>query len=567
MKKGWKFIQIGGLTTALALSTTSFFSVANVQADKAAASGEMNHSSYEAVGLPEEVVSAAKSKGIDVAAHQPAHLLKGPHQHNPNLSLGTQPIASEQKVIALVLKFPDEVPSKVSYQHMPLTQLNDLLFGTAYNPYSMNQFQKYAVYNGESAATNRTLKNYYAEASYGKVNVTGQVVEVQMPHPYSDYKVGQPYGTVTNDYGDYTMSVLVRDAIHAADDQIDFSQYAVNGEVPNVFLIHPGSGAEWNLDPNLIWSHKWEVSDAAYYNEWALTGIEPSTWDYEAHMITVDGVKVNSYAIEPEVGGDLTGYLGAPSGPYPPQVGVYAHEFGHVLGLPDMYDYGYDSEGVGAYTIMAGGSWTRYPNAAPYSGNSPVHFDAWSKIFLGFEAPTTLASGQQTFTLQPASKQKGAVKLAVPGSNGSEYFLIENRQQAQGTFDMGLSRYGSHGLAIFHIDENVLSRNFWRPNEAQNWFQSRKQQVKPDPVTGETHYGVSVLQADNQWDLERNNNRGDAGDLFTTGQAFTPTSTPNSGSYYFSNGEGTSTNYTGIIVKNIKENADGSITFTAGFEK
>ncbi|MEH7118372.1 hypothetical protein V7128_13240, partial [Neobacillus vireti] len=97
----------------------------------------------------------------------------------------------------------------------------------------------------------------------------------------------------------------------------------------------------------------------------------------------------------------------------------------------------------------------------------------------------------------------------MPGSNGSEYFLLENRQQQPGTFDLGLSRYGSHGLAIYHVDENVLSRNFWRPNEAQNWFQSRKQQVIPDPSTGETHYGVAVIQADNQWDLERNRNSGD----------------------------------------------------------
>ncbi|PFN76187.1 hypothetical protein COJ85_32905 [Bacillus sp. AFS076308] len=557
---------MGGMASALILSAAATNSVPNVQAKKENASIQFN-TAYEGVKLPEEVIAAAKKKGIDVTTHLPEHLVKGPHALNPKMSVGTQPISPEQKVIALSLKFPDEVPSKVSYEHMPLAQLNNLLFGTEYNPYEMKQFEKYATYNGVSAPTNRTLKNYYKEASYGKVNVSGEVIEVQMPHPYSYYKIGQEVGVVSNDYGDYTMALLVNDAVKAADAQVDFSQFAVNGEVPNIFLIHPGTGAEWNLDPGIIWSHKWEVSEAAYYNEYVNTGVEPANWDYEAHKITVDGVKVNSYAIEPEVGGDLTGYLGAVSGPYPPQVGVYAHEFGHVLGLPDLYDYGYDSEAMGAYTIMASGSWTRYPNAAPYSGNSPVHFDAWSKVFLGLEGVDTLTTGQKTYTLNPASSAKGAVKLVVPGSNGSEYFLLENRQQQPGTFDLGLSRYGSHGLAIYHVDENVLSRNFWRPNEAQNWFQSRKQQVIQDPSTGETHYGVAVIQADNQWDLERNRNSGDPGDLFTTGKVFSPTSTPNSGSYYFSNGTGTATNYTGIFVKNMKENADGSITFTAGFEK
>ncbi|MCM3729014.1 immune inhibitor A [Neobacillus cucumis] len=253
-----------------------------------------------------------------------------------------------------------------------MAQLNNLLFGTEYNPYEMKQFEKYATYNGVSAPTNRTLKNYSQEASYGKVNVSGEVIEVQMPHPYSYYKIGQEVGVVSNDYGDYTMALLVNDAVKAADAQVDFSQFAVNGEVPNIFLIHPGTGAECNLDPS---------RDAAYYNEYANTGMEPANWDYEAHKITVDGVKVNSYTIEPEVGGDLTGYLGAVSGPYPPQVGVYAHEFGHVLGLPDLYDYGYDSEAMGAYTIMASGSWTRYPNAAPYSGNSRFILMPGQKFF------------------------------------------------------------------------------------------------------------------------------------------------------------------------------------------
>ncbi|PTX59106.1 M6 family metalloprotease-like protein [Melghirimyces profundicolus] len=524
--------------------------------------------SYEGVSLPDEVVQEARKKGMNPATHQPAHLINGPHAENPNHTVDPQPIDPDQKVLAIYMDFPDadEPPTEVAYDHVPVDQLNDLLFGDTYNPYEMEQFKKYAEYNGQAAPTDRTMKNFYQEMSYGKVNVSGEVVKVKMPHPYSYYKIGQPYGTVQNDYGDYTMALLLEDAVAAADPVVDFSRYAVDGEVPNVFFIHEGTGAEWNLDPRVIWSHKWEYNEAAYYNEWARTGEEP-TFDPD-NKLEVDGVKVNTYSVEPEVGGDITGYLGEVEGPFPPQVGVYAHEFGHVLGLPDLYDYGYDSEGVGAYSLMSGGSWTRYPNATPYSGNSPVHPDAWSKIFIGMEKAQTLTEGSKTFTLQPSATDPGVVKLVVPDSEGSEYFLIENRQPVDGSFDKGLTRYGDvKGLAIYHVDENVLKRNFWRPNEAQNWFQSRKQGVKPDPRTGETHYAVSVLQADNRWDLEKNHNRADEGDLYQPGDVFSPTSTPNSGSYYFDNGNGQSPNYTGIFVKDIVQNEDGSVTFTAGFEK
>ncbi|MDF2881398.1 MAG: family metalloprotease protein [Clostridiaceae bacterium] len=526
--------------------------------------------SYRPVSIPSEVQQKLAAKGRKVTEHTPKSLESGPHAINGGTQLGTAPIANEQNAIALYLKFPDndQPPTSVSYDHMPVTSLYDLLFGDTYNPYTMTQFAKYATYNGTPAPTDRTLKNYYKGVSEGTVNVTGQVVEVTMPHGYSYYAIGQKYGLAQNDNGDYTMSLIFEDAIKAANKRVDFSKYAKDGVVPNIFLIHQGTGSEFSTDPTVIWSHSWDYVSAYYYNRYAQTGREDEEGlPGDGNGMLVDGVYVNNYSIEPEIGGDITAYLGTPDGPYPAYVGVYAHEFGHVLGLPDEYDYGYDSEGMGAYTLMASGSWTRYPNAWQYAGNSPVYLDAWSQVFLGFEVPDTLTTGSKQFTLKSAANGGGVVKLVVPGSNGSEYFLVENRQQTG--FDSSLSRYGTgvHGAAIYHIDENVLVRNFNRPNEAANWFQSRKQGVVADPDTGETHYGISILQADNAWNLEKNVNVADSGDLYKTGQSFTPTSTPNSGSYYFSNGNGVSTNYTGIYVNNIVENKDGSVTFTAGFVK
>ena len=50
------------------------------------------------------------------------------------------------------------------------------------------------------------------------------------------------------------------------------------------------AGAEWSGDPSLIWSHSWSVG-------WLFAG-----------GLTRDGVKIDNYAMMPEVGGDLTGY-------------------------------------------------------------------------------------------------------------------------------------------------------------------------------------------------------------------------------------------------------------------
>ncbi len=60
-------------------------------------------------------------------------------------------------------------------------------------------------------------------------------------------------------------------------------------------------------------------------------------------------------------------------------IGVFCHEFGHVLGLPDMYDTTYETHGVGDYSIMANGSWL-----GPNDGDVPAPFLAWEKAFLGW---------------------------------------------------------------------------------------------------------------------------------------------------------------------------------------
>lgn len=561
---------------ALSLILIPVFSGAMVSNIEKEVQLSQSKTSYSAVPVHDELRDKLQAKGKKIKDHLPAHLINGPHLANPLDTIDTKPAPSELNAITIYFKFPenpddpnDIVPGTDIYERIDKEYFQDMLFGTEYNPYEMEQFKDYAEYEGIEVPTDRTLHNYYKEVSYGKVNVTGEVVEVTMPQPHAYYAIGKEYGEVQNDYGDYTMALILKDAVEEAAKQVNFEDYAVDGEVPVVFLIHPGTGAEWNLDPSVIWSHQWDYGEAYNYLQYAETGDESWLNAPATEKIEVDGVYVNAYSIEPEVGGDITGYFGEIEGPFAPQPGVYCHEFGHVLGLPDQYDYGYDSEGTGRYSLMSGGSWTRYPNNVAYSGNTPVHMDVWSKLYLGLEEELiTLEEGQQTITLEPSAVEGKFVKLVVPGSDGSEYFLIENRQQVG--YDLGFSRVSEdvHGLEIYHIDENVLSRNFWRPNEAQNWIQSRMQNVKPDPETGETHYGFALVQADNRWDLEKNKNSADGGDLFKTGDEFTPRSTPNSGSYYFmSNGDGEKPNNTDIFVKDIIENEDGSITFTAGFEE
>ena len=452
---------------------------------------------------------------------------------------------------------------------VPAKYYEDLIFGSEYNPYELEQF---AQYDGPDVPKDRTMQNAYKESSYGSVNLVRkentEFVWVEMPKGASYYLDQE--GTYAesgkyvlgNENGDAHTGEFIRDLLKAADEQVDFSQYAEDGEVPNIFVVHEGTGAEFSRDPAQFWSHKWSLLSALYYGKYYETG--KTTPQYEGMSqsewidktikedMTYDGVVVNNYNIQPGIGGNVAGFDAATStykeekktGPFPAQTGVYAHEFGHALGLPDFYDTVYSSEGVGNYSMMAGGSWMRYPDAPVYGGNSPTHFDPFSKIFLGWVNPIEVKPGEvKEITLPAINKanaDNGIVKMEVPGSNGTEYFLFENVQQDG--FNQGLIRQGanSKGLLAWHVDENIINlyqTAGFRPNNVENWMNKRfqfNQSQTASNGTEVTHYGLSVLQADGLYELEKNINRGNAGDFFKTGSKITPVSgNVHTGSYYF----------------------------------
>jgi immune inhibitor A len=562
--------------------------------------------------LDPEIIKVARENGVKITGEETKQF-NGKSYLKPEANTETlaniNMTGTGKKGIAILVDFLGDEGSKsnvpgVNYPRVPSEKFNDLLNGTVYNPYDLDVFKNLATYDQKDASgtviktytapTDRTLKNYYKEVSYDNFGIDIKVVDwVTLPKSYEDY-LGQNKDYV-NVNGDANMGELIYDAIKEADKTVDFSQYAVdadpteiwkyeedgkpytleNGDpvtkiVPNIFIIHRGTGAEFSRDPSVIWSHKWDIMSAKYFGYKDKNGVYMNEKDLK--YTTVDGVAVNTYNICPEVGRDITGFRGTVVPPAPAYVGVYAHEFGHVLGLPDQYDYGYDSEGTGMYTLMAGGSYGRNIPSPFYSGNTPVNLDAWSKVYLGFAEPT-LITKKQSLTLRPSSESPDIFKIDVPGSNGKEYFLLENRQQKG--FDQGLSYTvdgnNVHGLAVYHIINDILVRNFSRPNEAANWDNNHTGIPARfrNESTGEHHYGISLIQADGNYDMEKYVNDGDSGDLFPGTKNVTSISSKynapiNTTSLYKWN---TSNTETGIVIQNIKEKADGTVTCNVVFTK
>lgn len=320
--------------------------------------------------------------------------------------------------------------------------------------YEVSHFEEF-LFSKETYVTG-SFRDYYLENSYGKLDVTGSIVGwYRMPHPYS-YYANHHYG-----FGAYPQNAqgMVEDAVELADPDVDFAQFDNNhdGLVDMLIVVHAGPEGAGNR--NGIWSH---VGGTGKY-------------------LLVDGVRVYIYAVVPELAG----------------IGVYCHEFGHLLGLPDLYDTDYSSSGVGAWTLMASGAHLNY-------GRTPAHLDAWSKIRLGWIKPVVV-DGNLTGAELPAVEDEPVVyKLWRDGQPEKEYFLVENRQQKG--FD---SHLPGSGLLIYHVDDAVMNNR------------------------DEDHYKVGVEQADGRFDLEKGG-WADAGDPFpgsSENRRFERDSVPNSRSY------------------------------------
>lgn len=159
-------------------------------------------------------------------------------------------------------------------------------------------------------------------------------------------------------------------------------------------------------------------------------------------------------------------------------LGTFCHENGHMLcDYPDLYDYGYESSGVGGFCLMCGGN--------NVSERNPIPISAYLKRLSGWARNVIPVAHGQQITLAAGSNE-----FAIYSRGGREYFLIENRHKSGRD-----SALPDEGLAIWHIDE-----------EGDN---------SHEQMTSGSHYELSLEQADGLFQFERQRGHdGDAADLF-----------------------------------------------------
>ena len=210
-------------------------------------------------------------------------------------------------------------------------------------------------------------------------------------------------------------------------------------------------------------------------------------------------------------------------------VGIMAHEFGHALGLPDLYDLLYrgskdDSAGIGKWGIMAHGALGWQEN------DGPVPFCAWSREQLGWANIVEITEDRVGQVLTGVATTDTLYK--IPLGEKESYYLLENRQSTQSHYDRHIPQ---DGLLIWHI----------QPSQMRNWDERNKMVdlvcadglyldrgypdgIVPAPDSGRDN--LDFWAHDEAYRGDHTGNLGDASDVFDGVQftALTPYTNPRS---------------------------------------
>ena len=304
------------------------------------------------------------------------------------------------------------------------------------------------------------MRGYYEDQSSGRYSIEGDVTE-WVRVPFNEARYGRNFcgSIVCNNTWQ-----LIRHAVNIwVDDQLASGRFANvaeateylttfdrwdrydhdgdgnfderDGYIDHFQIVHAG-GDEAAGDPNqgtdAIWSHRWYVNQGqigvvgptvdgapVLFGGYEIGGGIPASSQIGGPAITFPthptGIWVGDYTIQPENGG----------------LGVFAHEYAHDLGLPDLYDTSGNTGGAenntAFWTLMSSGA--NIGDGGPDGiGDDPVDMGAWEKFQMGWLGCETCPGGTQynaiqaggkgTFQLSPAGNQK------APKGNESKALFV-----------------------------------------------------------------------------------------------------------------------------------------------
>ncbi len=336
---------------------------------------------------------------------------------------------------------------KSSRSLIVLVEFPDVEF-TVENPkeYFTRQLNEpgFSDYGGQGSAL-----DYYLDASNGLYSPQFDVVG-----PVKVSKVASYFKQLDSD----SMEVLIRESLSQLqkNGEVDFSNYDLDedGVIDTVFFYYAGYGSA-DSDTETIWPHQY---DYRYFN-------------FNLASLKLDGKYVGPYACANELKGinPVTGKepWKDNSEPWLEGIGSFVHEYGHVLGLPDLYDVDYNPGIVvdtpGQWDVMDQGCYN-------FNGCVPPLYSAYEQWVCRW-LEYTEAEDLTHYDLKALSHTDNptAIRIRIPASEDgqsflSEYFVIEARDKSK--WD---ACFPNSGLLVWRIN---YTKNNWVNNSVNSKYGS-----------------------------------------------------------------------------------------------
>lgn len=301
-----------------------------------------------------------------------------------------------------------------------------------------------------------SARDYFIDSSYGKFSPTFEVYG-----PYDLSKNMSDYGGNVGGNDRNPTGMVVEVCKLAEADGVDFSKYDTDndGYVDNVYVFYAGEGEANGGSPSTIWPHRW-VIDPTY----SFSGTKEDT--------KVSGVYLYDYACSNEICESNERYIGTDY----EGVGTFVHEYGHVLGLPDLYNTGYgNTRTPDIYDVMDGASYLNY-------GRTPVSYSAYERMFCEWVTPEQIfPDGNSTQVELPLIAEGKVLLITANGKEHNmdgknpdpkEFYLLENKPDtgwdyyANVTASPNYAQKGDKGMLITRVkyesflwDNNMVNNN------------------------------------------------------------------------------------------------------------
>jgi immune inhibitor A len=365
------------------------------------------------------------------------------------------PLHPAAAVLVVLVDFPGQPPRGLGGRH-PVAAAYNRYFGTAPD----------------------SVRSFFLDNSYGQFGITGEVVGgaaagedsvwLTAPH-YLSYYVNRDNGLAASGPNDIT---LCQDVVTALDNAgFNWKPFETkDGSIPYLVLVPdvPDGAATGSVRD--LWSTEWP----------------------DQSIPVADGRSQGTV-----VSFDVVAGVGVQRGEFIP-LGTAAHEFAHLLGLPDLFDTSGRSAGLGNWSLMGTGAW----DGPDEDAAEPADLDAFSRWYLGWARATLVT--HDTILHLPAVETASRVAMLYPGggTSGPEYFLLENREGSAGPADGALP---GKGLLVYRVATSVMTATspYWQDNTVDAY---------PHTLDAPPWPGIELVRADGEGPLTIDD--GSAGDPF-----------------------------------------------------